>query len=60
MQSGDYLWAIAEKCLGNGSRWSEIQALNNLPNDLIYPGQVLRLPANTNTNNGSSASTVNI
>ena len=45
--SGDTLWAIAKKHLGNGSRYTEIYNLNkdkiNNPN-LIYPGQVLILP----------------
>ena len=44
---GDCLWNIAKRLLGNGSRYKEIYDLNrdqiNNPN-LIYPGQVLRLP----------------
>ena len=46
--SGDCLWNIAAKHLGNGSRYTEIASLNSdiikNPN-LIYPGQVLKLPA---------------
>ena len=45
--SGDTLWAIAKKHLGNGARYNEIYNLNkdkiNNPN-LIYPGQILTLP----------------
>ena len=45
--SGDCLWNIAKKCLGNGGRWNEIHALNkdkiSNPNK-IFPGQVLNLP----------------
>lgn len=45
---GDCLWNIAAKYLGKGSRYTEIAALNKdkikSPN-LIYPGQVLRLPS---------------
>lgn len=45
--SGDCLWNIAAKHLGSGSRYTEIAALNadiiKSPN-LIYPGQVLKLP----------------
>lgn len=47
VQSGDSLWKIAKKTLGDGSRWSEIYNLNTdkIGNpDLIYPGQVLTLP----------------
>ena len=40
----DSLWAIADKYLGNGSRYPEIKALNNLKSDTIHPGQILKLP----------------
>ena len=46
--SGDCLWNIAKKYLGDGSRYTEIVALNSDlidDPDLIYPGQVLTLPA---------------
>lgn len=43
--SGDSLWAISKRYLGNGNRYGEIAALNNIPNpSLIYPGQVLKIP----------------
>lgn len=44
VKSGDTLWAIAQRELGNGSRWTEIKKANNLASDLIKPGQVLRIP----------------
>lgn len=48
VKKGDCLWNIAAKCLGSGSRYTEIAKLNSdkikSPN-LIYPGQVLRLPS---------------
>ena len=49
MKSGDTLWAIAKKFLGNGSRYTEIYEANKAiigsnPN-LIYPGQVFTIPA---------------
>lgn len=44
VKSGDTLWAIAQRELGNGSRWTEIKKANNLTSDLIRPGQVLRIP----------------
>lgn len=47
VKSGDCLWRIAQKFLGKGSRYTEIYNLNrdkiSNPN-LIYPGQVLRIP----------------
>lgn len=46
--SGDCLWNIAKKYLGDGSRWKEIYELNTdkiqNPN-LIYPGQELVMPS---------------
>ena len=46
---GDCLWNIAKKYLGNATRWTDIFDLNRdiikNPN-LIYPGQVLKLPEN--------------
>lgn len=47
VESGDCLWNIAKKQLGDGSRWKEIYDLNKdkikNPN-LIYPNQTLTLP----------------
>lgn len=49
--SGDNLWTIAQRLLGDGSRWKEIYSYNNNrsiiggnPN-LIRPGQVLSIPS---------------
>lgn len=43
---GDKLFAIAEKQLGSGDRYTEIEQLNNLPNpNFISIGQKLALPA---------------
>lgn len=47
VQSGDNLWAIAEKQLGSGSRWQEIYNLNKdiISNpDVIQPGWNLKIP----------------
>ncbi|AYD81517.1 endolysin [Arthrobacter phage KBurrousTX] len=46
--SGDCLWNIAVRFLGNGARWPEIYNMNRAiiggnPN-LIFPGQVYRIP----------------
>ncbi|WP_058301135.1 LysM peptidoglycan-binding domain-containing protein [Gorillibacterium timonense] len=46
---GDTLWKIAQRTLGNGDRWREVYAANELvigknPNKL-YPGQKLVIPS---------------
>ena len=45
VKKGDSLWAIAEKLLGDGSRYTEIKALSGLTSDTIYAGNVLKVPA---------------
>lgn len=40
----DTLWSIAQKTLGNGARWPEIQKLNNIKGTTIYAGQTLKIP----------------
>lgn len=47
VEKGDTLWAIAEKTMGNGAKYTEIFEANKpmlTDPDLIYPGQVLRIP----------------
>ena len=51
VKKGDSLWKIAEKCLGNGSKYAQIAELNNIKNNFIYAGQVLKLPQNNANNN---------
>lgn len=46
VKKGDSLWSIAETFLGNGNRYREIMALNSLNNEVITPGQILRIPQN--------------
>ncbi len=41
---GDSLWAIAQKYLGNGSRYPEIKTLNGLTSNVIYTGWKLKIP----------------
>lgn len=41
---GDTLWDIAQKYLGNGSRYSEIKTLNGLASNVIYSGWKLKIP----------------
>ncbi|KYG90388.1 peptidoglycan-binding protein [[Bacillus] sp. KCTC 13219] len=44
VKSGDTLWAIAKKQLGDGSKYAELAKLNNLSNpNLIKVGQVIKL-----------------
>ena len=48
VQKGDTLWAIATKHYGNGSKYNAIFEANQpmlKDPDLIYPGQMLRIPA---------------
>lgn len=46
VKSGDTLWSIAKRSLGQGERYAEIAALNGIkPPYLIKPGQKLKLPA---------------
>ncbi|KLU66760.1 LysM domain/BON superfamily protein [Desulfosporosinus acididurans] len=44
VKSGDTLWGIAKKELGDGSQYSYLATKNSIKNpNLIYPGQVLQL-----------------
>lgn len=48
VQSGDSLWKIAEKTLGNGADYQKIFDANReviIDADKIFPGQKLRIPA---------------
>ncbi len=45
VKRGDTLWKISEKYLGSGSRYREIMSLNGLTTDMIYPGQILKIPS---------------
>ena len=42
--TGDTLWDIAKKCLGDGSRYPEIKTLNDLKSNVIYSGWKLKIP----------------
>lgn len=45
VESGDTLWAIAERFYGDGSKYQVIADASGIDNpDLIHPGQVLTIP----------------
>lgn len=53
--NGDTLWAIAVKYFGNGNKYKDIAAWNNIKNpDRIYIGQVLKL---SNTGGSTTSKT---
>ena len=47
--SGDTLWKIAEKFLGDGALYKNIMDLNGLTSTSISPGQVLKIAGNVTT-----------
>lgn len=58
VQKGDCLWSIARRFYGNGSQYTRLAAANPFiknPN-LIYPGQVLTVPAEKNLPAAADAS----
>ena len=44
VKPGDTLWRISTNFLGYGPRYNEIMAINGLSTDMIYPGQILKIP----------------
>jgi len=45
VQSGDTLWNISKKLLGDGTKYKDVATRNSIANpNLIYPGQVLTIP----------------
>lgn len=51
VKKGDSLYSIAEKCMGNGMKYPQLAAYNNInANSTIYAGQVLKIPGGTVTN----------
>lgn len=50
VRPGETLWGLSEKYLEYGPRYNEIMALNGLTNDMIYAGQILKIPAEQRAN----------
>ena len=44
VKSGETLWGLSERFLGYGPRYNEIMTLNGLTGDMIYAGQILKIP----------------
>lgn len=44
VKKGDTLWAIAQRYLGSGYKYKEIKDLNTLNSDMIYAGQIIKIP----------------
>ena len=44
VKTGDNLWSIAQRQLGDGFLYHELVKLNHLESSIIYPGQELNIP----------------
>ena len=44
VKQGDTLWGIAQNLLGDGNRYTEIMALNNLKSGSLRVGQSIVIP----------------
>ena len=54
VQPGDCLFSIAQKLLGSGDRYPEIKALNSMTTDILLPGQRIRIPSDSTSEDGCS------
>jgi len=54
---GDSLWGLAEKYLGDGSRYKEFMTLNSLTSTTIHVGLVLMIPGTSSSANNAAATT---
>lgn len=64
VEKGDYLWKIASEFLGSGTKYKQLAAINNIPNeDLIYVGQKIYLDSSgagsSSSSNNSNKPTIN-
>ncbi|MCK5346757.1 MAG: LysM peptidoglycan-binding domain-containing protein, partial [Candidatus Heimdallarchaeota archaeon] len=44
VKKGESLWVIAQKKLGNGTRYREIMKLNNMTSDVVNEGMRIKIP----------------
>ena len=61
VQRGDSWWKLAQRYLGDGSRWQELRALNpatSEPIELLRQGSVVLVPGASLVNRSSSKTTV--
>ena len=54
VMQGDCLFSIAQRLLGSGDRYPEIKALNGMTTDILLPGQRIRIPSDSTSEDGSS------
>jgi len=55
VKSGDILWSIAVKFLGDGKRWKEIAELNGITDPrTLQVGKVLKIPGDLNARSRST------
>ena len=54
VQPGDCLFSIAQKLLGSGDRYPEIKAFNGMTTDILLPGQWIRIPSDSTSEDGCS------
>jgi nucleoid-associated protein YgaU len=50
VKSGDTLWNLAKTYLGSWTKYNILMSLNNLQNEKIYPGQILKIPIKNQNN----------
>lgn len=58
VKKGDSLWGIAQKELGNGTRYTDIKKWNGLNSNMIYPGQKLKLYENKSASGTQNSTNV--
>ena len=60
VKHGDTMWKIAEKYLGEGSRYKEIMKLNGMTSAMLRSGMVLKLPIEAEDSEVTDGSVVSV